>query len=218
MKIKYLAHASFLIVSDNGTKIITDPYKAGGYSGAIGYAPINEEADIVLVSHDHDDHNQVSEVLGSPEVVKGAGSHSVSGVTIKGVNSFHDSSNGKERGSNTIFVFDVDGLKVCHLGDLGHLLTDNQIKEIGQIDILLIPVGGFFTIDHQQATKVVDQLKPKVVIPMHFKTEKLDFPVKDVEPFLKGKEKVIKTGTSEIEITKENINEKEGILVLEHAR
>ncbi|RLA90089.1 MAG: MBL fold metallo-hydrolase, partial [Deltaproteobacteria bacterium] len=88
----------------------------------------------------------------------------------------------------------------------------------GQIDILLIPVGGFFTIDHQQATKVVDQLKPKVVIPMHFKTEKLDFPVKDVEPFLKGKEKVIKTGTSEVEITKENINEKEGILVLEHAR
>lgn len=197
MKVKWLGHASFLLTSDKGTKIITDPYTVGG---GLSYGQINESADVVTVSHEHGDHNNASAVGGKPVIIKGAVNQDVKGIKLHGVSVFHDESNGKERGTDTVFTFAIDKLKVCHLGDLGHLLTEQQAKDIGPVDVLFIPVGGFFTIDAANATKVCEQLKPKVIIPMHFKTSKCGYPIAGVEDFLKGKASVKKETGSEIEV------------------
>jgi L-ascorbate metabolism protein UlaG (beta-lactamase superfamily) len=194
MKIKYLAHAAFLITSDAGVRIVTDPYAT---SPGLKHGAIQETADIVTVSHEHTDHNNVSAVRGNPEVVR-AGAE-VKGIKIKAIPAAHDDKGGSQRGRNTIFCFDIDGINVCHAGDLGHALTDEQVKAIGRVDVLMIPVGGFFTIDAKTATKVAEQLKPKVIIPMHFKTEKLDFPISGVDEFIKGKSNVVQA-SSEIEL------------------
>lgn len=212
MKVKWLGHASFLITSDQGTRIITDPYTVGG---GIFYGEIKESADIVLVSHGHGDHNNATAVKGNPQVVKEAGSKAVKGIDIKGIASYHDASGGSQRGPNVIFCFTVDGMRLCHLGDLGHPLSEPQVAEIGKVDVLLIPVGGFFTIDAAMATQVADKLKPKVVIPMHYKTEKCGYPIATADDFLKGKKEVNRAGKSEVELQKEQLPP--GILVLDHA-
>jgi L-ascorbate metabolism protein UlaG (beta-lactamase superfamily) len=195
MKIKYLAHAAFLITSDNGTRIVTDPYET---SGGLKHGAIQETADIVTVSHDHGDHNNVSAVKGNPKVVRGAAE--VKGIKIKAVPAAHDDKGGSQRGKNTIFCFEVDGINICHAGDLGHLLTVEQVKAIGKVDVLMVPVGGFFTINAETASKVCDQLKPKVIMPMHYKTDKMNFPIAGVDEFLKGKSNVTRVNNSEIEI------------------
>ena len=205
MKIKWYGHASFLITSASGTKIVTDPYEPGGYDGAISYGSPPDLVDIAVVSHDHPDHNYVQGLKGTPQVVKGPGSHTVSGIVFKGISTFHDTSEGKDRGESTIFCFTVDGIKLCHLGDLGHPLSEKDSAEIGDVDVLMLPVGGFFTIDAGVATEVVDSLNPRLVIPMHFKTEKCDFPITTVDDFTGDKENVTKLSTSEIELTKDTL-------------
>jgi len=194
MKIKWLGHASFLITSETGTRIITDPYVV---TETLTYGEIKESADIVTVSHEHTDHNNVSAVRGSPEVVRGTAK--VKGIEFKGTPTYHDDAGGKSRGKNTVFYFVVDGVKVCHLGDLGHPLNDKQVAELGSVDILLIPVGGFFTIDAKVASRLCDRLKPKVIIPMHFKNDRCAFPLAGVDEFLHGKEGVSRPDTSEVE-------------------
>ena len=202
MKVKWLAHAAFLITSDQGTRIITDPYEAGG---GLSYASIDEAADIVTVSHDHADHNNAAAVRESPQVVKGAGVKEVKGIPFKGIPTYHDESQGGQRGPNTIFCFAVDGMRLCHLGDLGHPLSKEQVSGIGEVDILFSPVGGFFTIDAPVAAQLCDSLKPKVVIPMHFKTAKCAYPIADVEDFLKGRSDVNRLDASEVEFKRENL-------------
>ncbi len=214
MKIKWLGHASFLITSKAGVKVITDPYAVGR---GINYAPIKEGADVVLVSHDHSDHNNASAIQGKPEVVKGNVTKSVKGISFQGVATYHDASQGQQRGSNTIFCFTLDGMRVCHLGDLGHVLSSGQVKEIGAIDILLVPVGGFFTIDASAASQVCDQLKPKVIVPMHFKIPDCDYPIAGVEDFLKGKKNIRKIAGSEIELEREKLPDATEIVVLQPA-
>ena len=130
---------------------------------------------------------------------------------------FHDPSGGSERGENTVFTFNVDGIQICHLGDLGHVLSRKELTEIGPVDILLAPVGGFFTIDAKEAAQVAESIKPKVLIPMHFKTEKCDFPIAPVEDFLKGKARVRQTGTSEAAFDKASLPAVMEIVVLTHA-
>jgi L-ascorbate metabolism protein UlaG (beta-lactamase superfamily) len=186
MKIKWLGHSAFLITTESGVKVITDPYKSGSYGGAVGYDTIEDAADVVLVSHDHDDHSCVESVCGDPIVLRDAGEHESKGLKFKGIETYHDNSKGRERGKNTVFVFEADGATVCHLGDLGHTLSADTASEIGKVDILLVPVGGFYTIDADEATSVVDTLNPCVVIPMHYKTKKLGFQIDGVEKFLKG--------------------------------
>jgi len=217
MKIKWYGHAAFLITSDQGIKIILDPYEPGAFGGQLSYGKIGDKADIVLTSHDHADHNDTKSLPGSPQVVKGSGSKAIKGVSIKGISTYHDPSKGSERGTNTIFNLQVDGIQVCHLGDLGHILSEKELTEIGPVDILLIPVGGFFTIDAKEATRVVEQIKPKVLIPMHFKTEKCGFPIAPVEDFLKGKPALNRTGTSEATFDKASLPQKTEIIILEHA-
>ena len=202
MKVKCLGHACFFITSKEGIRIITDPYAVGG---GINYSPIKETADIVVVSHEHGDHNNVSAVLGSPEVVKGSGVKIAKGIQFKGIGTYHDTNKGKQRGFNTVFCFTVDGIKLCHLGDLGHLLTQEQVTEIGDVDMLFIPVGGFFTIDAADASRVCDQLAPKVIIPMHFKTPKCTYPIASAEDFLKGKKGIRKADSSEMEFEREKL-------------
>jgi len=196
VKIKWLGHACFLVTSAGGLKVITDPYAVGG---GINYSPIKDTADVVVVSHDHSDHNNVAAVQGKPEVIKGAGTKTAKGIQFKGIATSHDTSQGTQRGSNTVFCFTIDDLKLCHLGDLGHALTQAQVTEIGAVDILFVPVGGFFTIDATSANQVCDQLKPKAVIPMHFKTPKCGYAIAGVEDFLRGKKNVRKTMASEVE-------------------
>jgi len=209
MKIKYLAHSAFLITSNAGTRIITDPYET---SSGLKHGAIQETADIVTVSHEHGDHNNAAAVRDNPKAVRA--STDVKGIKIKAVPAAHDNSGGSQRGKNTIFCFEVDGINVCHAGDLGHALSEEQVKAIGRVDVLMIPVGGFFTIDAKTATKVGEQLKPKVIIPMHYKTEKLDFPITGVDDFLKGKSNVTRSNDSEIEIKARQLPASAQIIVL----
>ena len=217
MKVKWYGHSSFLITSDKGFKIITDPYEPGGFKGAISYGRIPDEADVVLVSHDHADHNDVKSLPGKPMVVKGSGTHRAKDLEIKGIPSYHDEGQGSQRGENTIFCFTLDGLQICHLGDLGHVPTEQQVKQIGPVDLLFIPVGGFYTIDSSQATLTAKQLNPRVIIPMHFKTPRCGFPLAIVEEFTKGKSAVKNLGASELEIKKEKLPPTPEIIVLQPA-
>jgi L-ascorbate metabolism protein UlaG (beta-lactamase superfamily) len=218
MKIQWLGHAAFLLETEEGVRIVMDPYESGSYGGALGYGPIDVGADIVTVSHDqHEDHNYTSTVKGEPVITKGPGLDTVKGVEMKRVHTFHDDSGGKERGENYVFCLKADGMLICHMGDLGHVLTDSQVEEIGQPDVMLIPVGGTFTVGPQEASLVIDQLKPRVVIPMHYKTPQCGFPIEQVDSFLKGKSKVKKVGDSKVEIQQESLPDPTEIVVLEPA-
>ena len=214
MKIKWLGHACFLITSRDGLRVITDPYAVGG---GINYSPIEETADVVVVSHDHGDHSNVSTVQGKPEVVKGSGTKTARGIQFKGIASYHDASQGTQRGLNTVFCFAINNMKLCHLGDLGHALDPEQVNEIGAVDILFVPVGGFYTIDASVASRVCDQLKPKVVIPMHFKTPKCDYPIAGVDDFLGGKKDVRRVGNSEADFERERLPASTEIVLLQPA-
>jgi len=205
MKIRFLGHSSFLITSEKGVKIITDPYKAGCFGGGIKYAPINEEADIVTISHEHDDHNS-TEISGNPTFVRGVGAKQLKGIEINGFEVFHDECGGAERGKNTVFKMNIDGVSVVHLGDIGHQLSDEEIQRIGKVDILFIPVGGYFTIDATTAESIAAKLMPRIIVPMHFKTKGCGFPIAPVDDYIKNKE--VKTCDGEFEITKENLPDK----------
>jgi len=216
MKLTWLGHSSFLLETSDGTRIITDPFESGSYGGAVGYAPIRERADLVTVSHEHPDHNSVASVPGNPEVVRGPGERSVRGVTLRGVPSFHDDSRGHERGANTIYLVEADGLRVAHLGDLGHPLSDDEAKALGTVDILLAPVGGHFTIGPEDAKRVAERLGAKVVIPMHYKTDVLGFPIRPVDDFVKIMTRVERPGVRTIEIGGADLAGATRVVVLEY--
>ncbi len=215
MKLIFLAHASFLLMTNNGTRIIFDPYKSGCFSGSFRYEAIQESANVVLVSHEHDDHNGVSEVLGNPKVFKDSGHFTYKDINIDGIASFHDTSKGAARGKNVMYVIETDSLRIAHLGDLGHSLSESELKQIGKVDMLLIPVGGYFTINSKVATDIVNNLKPSITIPMHYKTDAIDFPIVKVDEFLKDKKNVKKINSSEIDISKDKLPKTTEIWVLE---
>jgi len=217
MKVKYLGHSAFLITSASGTRIVLDPYQPGSFDNALKYGSFGEPADIVLMSHEHADHGYAGFVTGRPMIIRGSGSYVSEGIQFNGVSTFHDTSGGSERGKNTVFRFVVDRVSICHLGDLGHVLTSEQAAEVGAVDVLLAPVGGFFTIGPQEAAKVADQLAAKIVIPMHFKTPKIDFPIAEVDEFLRGKPNVRRLDSSEVEITAETLPAERQIIVLKPA-
>ena len=215
MKIKWLGHASFMITSDAGIRIITDPYHA---SGALNYGEIKESADIVAVSHEHGDHNNVAAVGGNPEVVRDAGTKEIKGITFNGIATYHDDAEGSKRGNNIIFCFEVDGIRVCHLGDLGHPLSDKQVAELGSVDMVLIPVGGNYTIDAKVATEVCGKLAPKVILPMHYRNDRCSgFPVSEVDEFLRGKKDISRLDASEMEFKQGELPASTQIIVLKSA-
>lgn len=210
MNIKWLGHACFKLTSEKGTVIVTDPFDE-----SVGYPMPNVKADIVTSSHSHFDHNYFKAVKGNFDIVDTVGEHNIKGINIKGVNTFHDDEHGAKRGKNIVFVFDIDGIRVCHMGDLGHVLTEKQVEEIGPVDVLLIPVGGYYTIDAKQAVEVMNQLKPKITIPMHYKTEFINFPIDTADNFLDmtGGKKILST---EMDVKKEDLEGEPRVVALNY--
>jgi L-ascorbate metabolism protein UlaG (beta-lactamase superfamily) len=186
VEITWLGHSCFKIKGSK-TVIITDPFPPD-----LGYSLGKLTADIVTVSHQHPSHSYVQGVGGQPRKVQAPGEYEISDALIIGVATFHDAEGGKKRGKNTVYLMDIDGMAVCHLGDLGQALNNAQVEEIGNVDVLLLPVGGFSTIDAAAAAAIIRQLEPKIVIPMHYKTPAIKMELDPVERFLKemGKEQV----------------------------
>ena len=211
MKIKWFGHSSFLIESERGIKIITDPFDE-----TLGYKLPRIKVNIVTVSHEHFDHNYVRGVKGRPVVFKGPVNRESHKMEFRGISSYHDSVYGSLRGQNTIFVIKADGLKMCHLGDLGHLLNSDNLSEIGAVDVLFIPVGGFYTINSTQATQIIKDIKPKIAIPMHYKTEAIKFSIDPVEVFLSDKNNVQRLESSEFEITEDTLPKNTQVYVLQY--
>jgi Predicted Zn-dependent hydrolases of the beta-lactamase fold len=180
MKLTYLAHSTFLLESASGVRLVTDPVDQGS-----GYDLHSVHADIVTISHHHFDHDALDQVSGDPVVIDNVGAYAEKGFVIVGYPSFHDEVKGAKRGKNTLFKIEADGKTVVHLGDLGHMLDEETIKELRGADALLIPVGGVFTIDAQQAADLAKILSPKYIFPMHYKTPQLTFEIAPLDPFLK---------------------------------
>ncbi len=210
--LKWFGHAHFLI-TNNKVKIALDPFDS-----SVGYPMPDISADILLMSHGHFDHNNASAVKGNPVQITGYGKKSAKGIDFLGIKTFHDENQGKDRGENSIFVWQMEGIKFAHCGDLGHLLSDQQIKEIGSVDVLMIPGGGFYTIDSKVATQNIEKLKPKVVIPMHYKQPFMgdNFPIDKVEVFLQGKKNVQKVGKNSLTLSKEKLPKETTIYVLDY--
>ena len=211
MKIKWVGHSSFLIESERGIKIITDPFDE-----TLGYKLPRIKVNIITVSHEHFDHNYVRGVKGRSVVFKGVVNRESHKMEFRGISSYHDSVYGGQRGTNTIFVIKADGLNLCHLGDLGHILDSDKLDEIGTIDILFIPVGGFYTIYSSQATQIIKDIKPNIAVPMHYKTEAIKFSIDPVEIFLSDKDNVQRLESSEFEITKGTLPKNTQIYVLQY--
>ena len=196
MKIKWYGHSCFLITADNGVRILTDPCDE-----STGYILKDIETDIVTSSHDHFDHNYFAAAKGEPIILKDAGETEACGIRFLGVPTWHDKTNGSERGSNIIFVFEVDGMKIAHLGDLGHLPRAEVLKELEDVDIMLMPIGGTFTITTEQAVELIAQAKPRTAVAMHFSNTHCGFPITDETAFAKLTGAVGMPG--EIEVTPE---------------
>lgn len=179
MEITWLGHSCFRIKGSRAT-VITDPYAPD-----LGYSLGKQKADIVCVSHQHPGHNYIQGITGEPKSLTGPGEYEISGVLIIGIATFHDTERGQHRGKNTVYLMQIDEIAVCHLGDLGHVLTAEQVEELGNVDVLLLPVGGSSTIAAPTAAEVVRQLEPAVVIPMHFRTAALSRELDPVDRFLK---------------------------------
>ena len=175
-----IGHAKFLIELENGLRIVTDPYDA-----TCGYPVTPVPADVVLVSHGHHDHSAVDTIPGTPRVIDKAGSYDLGdGVTVTAVEAFHDDAEGTKRGRTLLFSIRAEGLNAIHLGDLGHIPNAEQINALGAADVLMVPVGGFFTIDAAQAKETAALLQARVVLPMHYKTRaNADWPIASVEAF-----------------------------------
>jgi L-ascorbate metabolism protein UlaG (beta-lactamase superfamily) len=167
-------------IRGNQAIIITDPFPPD-----TGYTLGKQTADIVTISHPHHSHSYDQGISGAHRLIKGPGEYETAGVLILGINSYHDAVKGQSRGKNTIYLMEIDGINVCHLGDLGHILNDAQVEEIGNVDVLLLPVGGVNTINAAMAAEVIRKLEPKVVIPMHYKTPQTSRELDPVENFLK---------------------------------
>ncbi len=164
----------------DGLTLTTDPFDK-----EIGLKVPNFEADIVTVSHDHHDHNNVSSLRGNAFIINTAGEYDYKNILIQGIDSYHDDKKGEERGKNIIFRIEMDDLSLCHLGDLGHSLSDEQLSKLSGIDILFVPVGGKYTLDAKKAVEVVSQIEPRIVIPMHYKIDGLKLDVDPVDAFIK---------------------------------
>jgi L-ascorbate metabolism protein UlaG (beta-lactamase superfamily) len=215
MTLKFLGHACFLLTTSTGLKVMVDPYESGAFGGALNYAPISDVADIVLVSHEHADHNYVRGVPGSPKVCR----HTCEsqGVEFRAVPACHDSEGGTKRGHISLFCFTLDGIRVCHLSDLGSALSPETLAAIGPVDVLLIPVGGTYTIDAGQAWAVIGQIKPHIVIPMHYLTAKTTMPLAPVETFTAGKPDVEFARTATLNLTPETLGDDLRVIVLDMA-
>ena len=183
MILTWQGHSCFKIqdkIGPDGLTLVTDPFNK-----ETGLKVPNFEADLITVSHNHADHNNVSALRGEPFIIDCAGEYDVKGVMVEGIDSSHDDKGGKERGANIIYRIEIDDISIVHLGDLGQVLDNAQIEKLAGTDILLIPVGGTYTLDAKKAVEVISQIEPRIVIPMHYKTKDLKIDIEGVEKFIK---------------------------------
>lgn len=213
MKIKWWGHASFLITDNRGVKIITDPY-----GDELPYKRIADEADIVTISHDHYDHNKAEVVKGNPEIIKTTGTFTVKDIQIKGIPTKHDKNEGRDRGDNIIFLIETSDNKIAHLGDLGHIPEKEVLEQLRNVDILIIPIGGTYTINAEEAFQLCQEIKPGLIVPMHYKTDILDFTITGLDDFTENfsEELIYKVDSAEVEI--ESIPAGKEVLVLDYVK
>jgi L-ascorbate metabolism protein UlaG (beta-lactamase superfamily) len=212
MEITYIGHSCFKIKGKN-LEIVIDPYEPT----KTGYKLPKLSADVVITSHDHFDHNHVEGVSGYKLAITTPGEYETNDVYIEGITTFHDNKDGKDRGKNTIFQISIDDMNILHLGDLGHVLSKDTLEKILDIDVLMIPVGGFYTIDAEKASEIISQIEPGLVIPMHYREEDKNELTKDIAPLKKfldemGAENVRKV--EKLKVSKSDIPEETEIVVL----
>lgn len=198
MEITWLGHSCFLLKDSKGMQLLTDPFDS-----TLGYETYKGSPNIVTISHQHFDHNYCENLSGNYKIIDKIGMFYECDIPIKGIPSYHDKDKGAKRGDNIIFTFKIDDYSLCHLGDLGHTLSDDDIDAIGDVDILFVPVGGNYTIDGKEASEVTIKIKPKIVIPMHYKTSRVSFPLDGVEIFLLHMKNGSKIGSNTLIINDE---------------
>ena len=216
MVITWLGHSSFKIqtkTKNSGLNpmevtIVTDPF-----DNSIGLKMPKIQADIVTVSHDHADHNNINAIKGEPFIIDSVGEYEVKSNFIWGVKSFHDTKEGEERGRNVIYVIEAEGMKLAHLGDLGHVLTEKQLPYVKDVDILFIPIGGVYTIDAKQAVEVISQIEPRIIIPMHYKVTGLKVKLDGIDKFCK-EIGVCERPVDKLKITKKEIPQEETKVII----
>ena len=211
MKIQWIGHSCFRLTESTGTVIVTDPF------GEVGYEQPRLRADAVTSSHDHYDHNNFKMIEGNPQIFNRHGIYDFRGVKITGIRSSHDDENGKKQGSNIIFKFRMDGLDICHLGDIGHEVTPKLLDLLLPVNVLMVPVGGVYTIDAEQAKEYVDALMPDIVLPMHYKTKSLTLDIDRLDSFLRlfEDEEIEEPGSDTLELDRDDMdNESTKVVVL----
>ena len=208
MKLSWLGHSSFLMESSNGTKIVTDPFPPN-----IGYPSNKISTDLVTISHHHFDHNYKNKLNKNCNIIDTAGVFNYKDIKILGIKSYHDKLKGMKRGENIIFKFNIDGYNICHLGDLGHILDDNYLDILKNINILLIPVGGNFTLNGKEAAFLCKKISSNIIIPMHFKTDNVTMKLDGIEKFLYHTKNNIKVSKNFINIDK-NISGKKNLVYI----
>ncbi|MGW8185483.1 MAG: MBL fold metallo-hydrolase [Candidatus Moraniibacteriota bacterium] len=210
MNIQYYGHSCFKITTKSegrntdGVIAFMDPFDK-----KIGLKPPQGRADVVFISHNqHDDHNNIGSLKDNPVVIDAPGEYSVKGINVTGIDSFHDDKEGAERGRNTIFVLDTEDIRICHLGDLGVDLTVKQLEKIGDVDILMIPVGGKYTIDSKRAVEITRKLSPSIVIPIHYKIKGMNIDIADEKEFCAELGNCPKEKVNKITLKKKDLEEK----------
>ncbi|MDK2896141.1 MAG: hypothetical protein PWP04_261 [Candidatus Atribacteria bacterium] len=209
MKLKWFGHSCFWVQSVSGKSLVFDPFDQ-----SVGYPLPQVSAEAVVVSHDHYDHNNAKLVQGQPRIIKEVGEFELDGIKIKTFPTFHDEEQGKKRGSNLVSRVEIDSLSLIHSGDLGMIPPREVVSSWQPVDVLLVPVGGVFTIDADGAFNLVNQLQPRLVIPMHYQTHYLQFELHPVEPFLEKFERVKTLSTSQVEIDRSQLPDKTEVWVL----
>ncbi len=215
MKLKFYAQSAFYIEASDGTRIVIDPFE---HTERIRYDATFDEADIVLVTHNHGDHANIDAVPGDHRVVQGVGTQAVRGMPFLGIGSYHDKAEGAERGPNTIFVFEVDGVRIAHLGDQGCELEASQIAMLTGVNLMIAPIGGGFTLEPELIWKLAEEVQPNIFVPCHFKTEDIDLPFITVDEFVADKDNIRLLGSSEIDLTGDDLPEPIEVLVMERSR
>jgi L-ascorbate metabolism protein UlaG (beta-lactamase superfamily) len=218
MQIQYYGHSCFKIVTKpagRATDAVTlffDPFDK-----EVGLRPPQGQADVVFVSHNHHDHNNVAALKGEPVVIETPGEFSVKGINVVGIDAFHDLKEGAERGRSTIFIIETEELKVCHLGDLGSELTGKQLEEIDGVDVLFIPVGGGYTLDGKRASDLIKKIEPAIVIPMHYKLPETTLDIEDEKKFCAEVGNCPKEKTAELNIKKKDLEDKKmEVIIMDH--
>ena len=209
MNIQYYGHSCFKITTKPAGRatddivVFFDPFDK-----EVGLRPPQGHADVALISHDHYDHNNISALKGDPIVIDTPGEYSVKGMNLIGIDSFHDEEAGQKKGKSTIFVLETEGIKICHLGDLGSDLTSKQLDEIDGVDILLVPVGGGYTLDGKKASEIAKKIEPAIIVPMHYKIPGSKIDISDEKSFCDSMGACKKEGISKLSLKKKDLEEK----------